>query len=164
MTTAPSRFNPFPYPLRQGSVTLGCLMVTHLRTGLGLARQPGAQPWAWHGWKLDRLPALPGTGREAAFPCSLHLWPSILFPPPAPASLLAQLLTFSVTGWKGLQDQPGGPQGDGDLPGPVAEQGLRRGDAGTEGVLRTGHTSPHQQSACLPTPPSPLPTTALSPG
>lgn len=151
MTTAPSCFNPFSYLLRQGSVTLGCLMVTHLRAGLGLTRQPGAQPWARHEWELGHLPALPEMGREAAFSRSLHLWPSTLFPPPAPASLLAQLLTFSVTGWKGLQDQPGGPQGDGDLPGPVAEQGLWRGTQGQKGSSGQG-THPHINSLLVSPP------------
>lgn len=151
MTTAPSRFNPFPYPLMQGSVTLGGLMMAHLRAGLGLARQPGAQSWAWHEWELDHLPAFPGTGKEAAFPCSLHLWPSTLSPPPAPASLIAQLLTFSVTGWKGLQDQPSGPQGDGDLLVPVAEQGLGRGTQGQKGSSGQG-THPHINSLLVSPP------------
>lgn len=82
---------------------------------------------------------IPGAGWEASFswltaspvtqPCLL------LSPPPAfpllsflsLSALLSQLLTFSVTGWKGLQDQPSGPQGNSDLSGPVAEQGLGRG-------------------------------------
>lgn len=151
MTTTPFCFNPFPYLLRQESVTLGCLMMTHLRARLGLAKQPGAQSWAWHEWELGHLPALPGTGREAAFPCSLCLWSSTLSPPPAPASLLAQLLTFSVTGWKGLQDQPSGPQGDGDLPGPVAEQGLGRGTQGQMGSSGQG-THRHSNSLLVPPP------------
>lgn len=149
MTTTPFCFNPFPYLLRQESVTLGCSMVTHLRAGLGLAKQPGAQSWAWHEWELGHHPALPGTGREAAFPLfSLCLWSSTLSPL-APASLLAQLLTFSVTGWKGLQDQPGGPQGDGDLPGPVAEQLLGRAMQGQMGSSGQG-THRHIMSQAPP--------------
>lgn len=47
-------------------------------------------------------------------------------PPPVPSlsPCFPQVLTFSVTGCEGLQDQPSGPQGNGDLLGPVAEQGL----------------------------------------
>lgn len=62
---------------------------------------------------------------------SYHLTPSSS--PPAPSfpllvpffsALIFQLLTFSVTGWKGLQDQASGTQRNGDFLGPVAEQGL----------------------------------------
>lgn len=59
--------------------------------------------------------------------------------PPCPFSLsalLSQLLTFSVTGWKGLQDHPSGPQGNSDLSGTVAEQGLGREMQAQMGVLR----------------------------
>lgn len=69
-------------------------------------------------------------------------------------SLLSPLLTVSVTGWKGLQDQPSGPQGTGDLLGAVAEQGLGRGRQEQLGVLRKAlpWASSRQQSCFPPLP------------
>lgn len=87
-------------------------------------------------------------GWEASFPwlaSSPVTRPSILLPASCPfalSALLSHLLTFRVTGWKGLQDQLRGPQGNGSLSGPVAEQGLGRAMQAQMGVLRTT-LSPH---------------------
>lgn len=111
----------------QGWDSLGCLAVDHLRAGVWLySRLGSSQPELFDGRELVRSPPHPGfpiSYQPTLFPplslifsSSLHLF-----------TLHSQILTFSVTGWNGLQDQACGPQRNSDLPGPVAEQGLGTG-------------------------------------
>lgn len=110
-----------------------------------------AQPWARHdgGWTIFLLPR---DGKEAAFPCSLHLWPSTLSPPPPQLPCLPSSSPSVSLAGRVFRTSPVAPPGS-DFSLFIWLSRAWGGTPGTEGSSRSGkRTSPLQQISLSPHP------------